>query len=84
LASKALDHIPFPESLVVVPMIKKFLQQEKAFPEKSIHKLLWGYNDFFLETLDNMTTVLNKEIKKYKFKFPNVSSVNTLIKLQVL
>ena len=72
-----------PALVFLQSLINKFLEQEKVFPARSVHELLWGYDDLILTTLDNLTMVLNRDIKKYGLKFPNVSSVNPLIKLQV-
>jgi hypothetical protein len=74
--------LPPPYPLVIKPIINAFLEKEKVFPARSIHKLLWGYEDFFLASLHNLTIVLNEQFKEHKFKF-HIPPVNPFVKLQV-
>lgn len=74
---------PFERELISGPM-NKLLEKEKLFPARSIHKLLWGYDDFFLDSLANITAAINEQLKKHGFIPLPIPPINPFVKLQVL
>ncbi|CAB4032707.1 lysosome membrane 2, partial [Paramuricea clavata] len=81
LLGKGLNLLPPPYRPIIQPMINSFLKHEKVFPARSVHELLWGYEDYILLFIDNFTMALNEQLYEKGFKF-NVSLINPVVKLQ--
>ena len=63
----------------------QLLKSEPVFEEKSVHELLWGYNDTLLLDAEYVINKINTFLKTYDHNGTlHIPDVNPLIHLQVI
>lgn len=87
MIEKLLNSLAVPsfELSIILSEINSFLNEinDQVFAARTVHELLWGYEDPILGDLKNFTLKLDKALKEHGFNF-TIPSVNPIIKLQVL
>ena len=80
--------LPIPHSLLnlVYDLLNyQLLKNEPVFEEKSVHELLWGYNDTLLFDAEYIINEINIFLKKHDLNGTlHIPDVNPLIHLQVI
>ena len=80
--------LPIPHlllNLVYDLLNSQLLKSEPVFEEKSVHELLWGYNDTLLLDAEHIINIINKFLKNHGLnRTLDIPDVNPLIHLQVI